>query len=80
MTPLVKVFTGLEVLLGDFFDWEGNLLTKNGQLVSRWRQMEPENYKVIFNIKKREFEAKAYQWWSISMKLYALMLTMKMKK
>jgi midasin len=72
-TPLVKVLTGLEVLLGKIFDWEGNLLTKNGsiaeqmyhlgQLVSRWRRMELENYKVIFDIKNREFEAKSYQWW-----------------
>jgi hypothetical protein len=66
MTP---VLTGLKVLMGDIFDWEGNLLTKNGsiaeqmyhlgQLVSQWRRMEPESYKVIFNIKNREFEAKS---------------------
>jgi len=71
-SPILKITTGLELLLRKGYDWEAvahkgvsivtHLDTTRG-LVARWRRMELDAWKQILNARSRESVAKAQKWW-----------------
>ena len=71
-SPILKITTGLELLLRKGYDWEavahkgvsivGHLDTTRG-LVARWRRMELDAWKHILDTRDRGAQHKAQKWW-----------------
>ena len=72
-SPIIKILTGLELLLIKAGEWEEYLtahvnslkdeIRKLSSLIIRWRRMELENWKGIYDLKTREFKSKSINWW-----------------
>eukprot|EP01132_Coremiostelium_polycephalum_P002326 gene2326-2870_t len=72
--PIVKILTGLELLLRKSLEWESfaskalsvsDHLDKISRLITRWRKLEIESWPTIFQNQEREFEIKALKSWFI---------------
>jgi len=71
-TPILKITTGLELLLRKGYDWEAvahkgvsivsHLDTTRG-LVARWRRMELDAWKQILATRERVATGRAQKWW-----------------
>ncbi|KAL9652452.1 hypothetical protein ABK040_000025 [Willaertia magna] len=72
-SPLIKILTGLELLLNKAKEWEEYLtasvhtlqdeIRKLSSLVIRWRRMELENWRGIYDLKAKEYKVKTITWW-----------------
>lgn len=72
-TPIIKVLTGLEVLLMKANEWQEYLTSPAGSikeqilklttLIIRWRKMELDNWRSVLVSKRKETRTKAVKWW-----------------
>ncbi|EFC46939.1 midasin [Naegleria gruberi] len=72
-SPIIKILTGLELVLIKAGEWEEYLtahvnslkdeIRKLSGLIIRWRRMELENWKGIYDLKNREYKNKSINWW-----------------